>query len=184
MKKYCLPCVWVVFAFLAFAALAENTATNPASCSFPTNWMSRHEALVTQAKEGNIDLLFLGDSITEGWRWDKGGLKIGNQSYAPRRAADFGVGWARIENLLWRIQHGALDGLKAKVVVMLTGTNNTGNGENSKKPRKLTAEIVQGISVVLNELRARLAESKVLLLGIFPRGGKEESVREQVRQIN
>jgi lysophospholipase L1-like esterase len=145
--------------------------------------MSRHEALVAQAKQGGVDLLFLGDSITEGWRWDKGGLKIWNQNYAPRRAADFGVGWDRIQNLLWRIQHGELDGLRPKAVVLLIGTNNAGN-EDDGKPRNSNAEIVEGISVVLKELRTRLPGSKVLLLGIFPRGTKDDPVRDQVREIN
>ena len=97
--------------------------------------------------------------------------------------ADFGVGWDRIQNLLWRMRHGELDGLRPKAVVLLIGTNNAGN-EDDGNPRNTKAEIVEGISVVLKELRTRFPESKVLLLGIFPRGSKDDPVREQVREIN
>ena len=61
---------------------------------------------MARAKQGHIDLLFLGDSITAGWLWDKGGLNVWNKYYAPRHAAEFGIGYDRTQNVLWRIGHG------------------------------------------------------------------------------
>ena len=138
---------------------------------------------MARAKQGHIDLLFLGDSITAGWLWDKGGLNVWNKYYAPRHAAEFGIGYDRTQNVLWRIGHGELDGLEPKVVVLLIGTNNAGNEDNGK-PRNTTPEIVEGVTTIVQELRRRLPQGKVLLLGIFPRGEKDDPVREQVREVN
>ena len=154
MKQRCFNFAFILSTFLAVTAFAENTAVIPAPRTFPTNWMSSHEAFVKQAKQGGIDLLFLGDSITAGWLWGNGGLNIWNKRYAPRHAAEFGIGYDRTQNVLWRIEHGELEGIKPKVVVLLIGTNNAGNEDNGK-PRNTTPEIVEGVAAIVNELRAR-----------------------------
>src|ERR1017187_374380 len=79
MKRRCFNFAFVLSLFLAVTAFAENTAVIPAPRTFPTNWMSSHEAFLRQAKPGGIDLLFLGDSITAGWLWDKSGLNVWNK---------------------------------------------------------------------------------------------------------
>ena len=183
MKNLRRLAVLVVAAFWATAVFAENTAILPVPRTFPTNWMALHDSYVARAKQGQIDLLFLGDSITAGWQWDQGGLNVWNQYYAPRRASEFGIGYDRTQNTLWRIEHGELDGIKPKVVVLLIGTNNAGN-EDDGKPRNTTPEIVAGVTTLVKELRARLPASKVLLLGIFPRGEKNDPVRAQVQDVN
>jgi lysophospholipase L1-like esterase len=184
MKQRCFRSAWVLSLFLATAALAENTAVIPVPrTTVPTNWMAMHESFVQQAKRGGIDLLFLGDSITAGWQWGNGGLNIWNKVYAPRHAAEFGIGWDRTQNVLWRITHGELDGLKPKIVVLLIGTNNCGN-EDDGKPRNTTPEIIEGVTAIVREIRARLPDSKILLFGIFPRGEKTDPVREQVKAVN
>ena len=183
MKNLRRLAVFVVAAFWATAVFAENTAVIPAPRTFPTNWMSLHETFVARAKQGGVDLLFLGDSITAGWLWDKGGLNVWNKYYAPRRAAEFGIGYDRIQNVLWRTEHHELDGIKPKVVVLLIGTNNAGN-EDDGKPRNTTPEIIEGATAIVNELRTRLPESKILLFGIFPRGEKNDPVRDQVKAVN
>jgi lysophospholipase L1-like esterase len=170
--------------FLTVTASAENTAIIPVPrTTVPTNWMSTHESFVKQAKQGNIDLLFLGDSITAGWFWGNGGINIWKKCYAPRHAANFGIGWDRTQNVLWRIENGELDGLKPKAVVLLIGTNNCGNEDNGK-PRNTTPEIVEGVTAIVRELQTRLPESKILLLGIFPRGVKNDPIRDQVKAVN
>jgi len=183
MKHRLFNFAFALCLFLAVTALAENTAVIPAPRTFPTNWMSSHEAFVKQAKQGGIDLLFLGDSITAGWLWDKGGLNVWNKYYAPRHAAEFGIGYDRIQNVLWRTGHGELDGIKPKVIILLIGTNNAGNEDNGK-PRNTMPEIIEGVATLVKELRIRLPESNVLLLGIFPRGEKNDPVRGQVREVN
>src|ERR1035437_4598517 len=78
--------VLALAALFSFQACAQNTALLPTPRNFPTNWISRHEANVAEAKKAGIDLLFIGDSITDGWRWGNGGSKIWPQLYAtPRR---------------------------------------------------------------------------------------------------
>jgi lysophospholipase L1-like esterase len=169
--------------FNSLAAFAENTALVPTPRDFPTNWMTRHEAYVAEAKKGGIDLLFLGDSITDGWRWSNGGSKIWPQLYAPRHAANFGIGYDRIQNVLWRVENGELKNISPKVVVLLIGTNNHGN-EDDGRPRNITPEIIAGISNLVRQIQARLPQSKILLLGVFPRGDKADPVREHVKAVN
>jgi lysophospholipase L1-like esterase len=177
------PIIFVLAAFFSLQAFAENTATIPVTRTFPTNWMSRHESFVAQAKQGSIDLLFVGDSITAGWQWDKGGLNVWNKCYAPRHAAEFGIGYDRTQNVLWRMEHGELDGIKPKVVVLLIGTNNAGNEDNGK-PRNATPEIIEGVTAIVKDLRVKLPESKVLLLALFPRGQTNDPVRVQLKEVN
>jgi lysophospholipase L1-like esterase len=172
-----------LLALSSFQVFGQNTTLIPAARDFPTNWISRHEANVAEAKKGGIDLLFIGDSITDGWRWGNGGSKIWPQYYAPRHAANFGIGYDRIQNVLWRVEHGELENISPKVVVLLIGTNNTGNEDNGQ-PRNTTPQIIEGISNLIRQIQLRLPQSKILLLGIFPRGEKNDPIREQVKAVN
>ena len=147
----------------------------------PTNWVARHEGFLKIAQKGNVDLLFLGDSITDGWRGR--GSNVWNRFYAPRRAANFGIGGDRTEHVLWRLNQGELEGLKPKVVVLMIGTNNTGK-EKDGRPRNSIPEIIEGVTAVVSEIRTRLPDSKILLLGIFPRGNIDDPQRGQVAVIN
>ena len=176
----------IIFALAAFFPLlsfAQNTALMPAPRDFPTNWMSRHEGYVAEAKNGGIDLLFLGDSITDGWRWGNGSSQIWPKLYAPRHAANFGIGYDRIQNVLWRVENGELENIHPKVVILLIGTNNSGNEDNGQ-PRNLTPEIIAGVSNLVRQIQVRLPQTKILLLGIFPRGQKSDPIREQVKAVN
>jgi len=178
-----LPLLLALAVLLPFRASSQNTALVPVPRDFPTNWIARHEEYVTVAKQGGINLLFIGDSITDGWRWGNGGLQIWPRFYASRHAANFGIGWDRIQNVLWRIENGELDNIRPKVVVLLIGTNNTGN-EDDGKPRNTTPEIIAGVSNLVAQIRFRLPQSKILLLGLFPRGEKNDPIRDQVRAVN
>jgi lysophospholipase L1-like esterase len=183
MKTFTRLLAPVLLAALTTGVFAENTALIPAPRDFPTNWISRHEGYVAEAKKGGVDILFLGDSITDGWRWGNGGSKIWPQLYAPRRAANFGIGWDRIQNVLWRVENGELENIRPKVVVLLIGTNNTGN-EDDGRPRNSTPEIVAGVSNLVRRIQFHLPQSKILLLGLFPRGEKTDPIREQVKAVN
>jgi lysophospholipase L1-like esterase len=175
--------ICVLTVFFSLSSFAGNTALIPAPRDFPTNWLSRHEAYVAEAKKGGVDLLFLGDSITDGWRWGTGGSKIWPKLYMSRHAANFGIGYDRIQNVLWRVENGELDGITPKVVVLLIGTNNSGNEDNGQ-PRNLTPEIIEGVSNLVRQIQTRLPQTKILLLGIFPRGEKSDPIREQVKAVN
>lgn len=129
-------------------------------------WLPRHEQKLADAKAiadkgGKIDLLFIGDSITQGW--EKEGAAVWQDFYAKRNGFAIGFGGDRTENVLWRLQHGALENMSPKLVVLMIGTNNTGH--RLENP----ATIAAGIKTLLNEIHAQLPAAKVLLLAVFPR---------------
>jgi lysophospholipase L1-like esterase len=144
--------VFALATLLVVSAAAQNTALVPTPRDFPTNWLARHAENVAVARKGGVNILFLGDSITDGWHCDAGGRAIREKDFAPRHAANFGIGWDRIQNVLWRIENGELTGIHPKVVVLLIGTNNTGN-EDSGKPRNTTPEIIEGISNLVRQVQ-------------------------------
>jgi len=135
-------------------------------------WMELHHRFVDRAKKGHVDLLFLGDSITQGWNDND----VWKRFYAARNAANFGIGGDRTQHVLWRIHHGELDGIKPKVGVLMIGTNNA----SSNTPD----EIAQGISAIVLELRRKLPETKLVLLAVFPRGQKPDSMRDRLKSVN
>ena len=161
-------------------AVVQNTATNPVPLG--AGWVARHEGFVAQAKQGGIDILFMGDSITDFWR--NRGSNVWNQYYAPRHAANFGISGDRTQHVLWRMNNGELDGIKPKVVVLMIGTNNTGKERNSDKIRNTVPETIAGVQAVVADIRARLPDSNILLLGIFPRGTLDDPQRAEVALIN
>jgi lysophospholipase L1-like esterase len=161
-------------------AVLSNTATNPVPLG--AGWVRRHEGFVAQAKQGGIDVLFMGDSITDFWR--NRGSNVWNQYYAPMHAANFGISGDRTQHVLWRMDNGELDGIHPKVVVLMIGTNNTGKERDKKTPRNSVPEAIEGVQAVVADIRTRLPDSKILLLGIFPRGTLDDSQRAQVALIN
>jgi len=168
-------------ASLPFTALAGNSAIVPAPRTAPTNWVARHEGFLAEAKQGKCDLVFIGDSITDGWR--NRGLEVWNKFYAPRHALNLGIGGDRTQHVLWRIEQGELDGLKPKAVVLMIGTNNTGK-EKDGTARNSTAEVIEGVTAVVKQIRAKLPQSRLLLLAIFPRGTIDAPQRAQIKEIN
>jgi lysophospholipase L1-like esterase len=173
----------LALALLSSPARAENTALIPVPRDYPTNWLAQHQAHLAVAKQGGVDILFLGDSITAGWGWDNGGRRLWAADFAPRHAANFGIGWDRIQNVLWRVENGELDGLDPKVLVLLIGTNNCGNEDNGQ-PRNTTPQIIEGVSNLVRRIQFRLPRTKIILFGIFPRGEKTDPVRAQVKAVN
>ena len=169
----------VALALCSVSALAENSAVKPEPRD--ANWVKRHEGFVEQAKKGNVDLLFLGDSITDGWRGR--GKVVWEKFYGTRNAANFGIGGDRTQHVLWRMENGELDGLKPKVVMLMIGTNNTGK-EKDGSVRNSPMEIVEGVTTIVKGLRTKLPDSKILLLGIFPRGENGQPIRDQLKEIN
>ena len=147
-----------------------GTATEPAER--PGAAMEMHEKFLERAKKGDIDLLFLGDSITQGWN-DNGTWQ---RHYAPRQAANFGIGGDRTQHVLWRLDHGEVDGIEPKVIVLMIGTNNF----HSNTPE----EIAEGIRAIVQTLRVKLPASRILLLGIFPRGESPMPGRERIAAVN
>lgn len=134
----------------------------------------RHAACLDRARQGKIDLLFLGDSITEGWRDNS----VWQEYYGRLNAANFGVSGDTTQNVLWRVGHGEVDPalIQPKVIVLLIGTNNVGSDSSE--------DIAEGIAACVQALRTTSPASKVLLLGIFPSQGAGSKWRRQIAQIN
>jgi lysophospholipase L1-like esterase len=160
-------------------AVVENTATNPVPRD--ARWVARHESFVKIAQQGGVDVLFMGDSITDFWRGR--GSNVWNTYYAPRHAANFGISADRTEHVLWRIDNGELDGIHPKVVVLMIGTNNTGKDRNGNLHNTIP-QVIAGVTAVANDIRAKLPDTKILLLAIFPRGVVDDFQRGEVAVIN
>jgi lysophospholipase L1-like esterase len=120
------------------------------------------------------EIVFIGDSITEGW--EKDGREVWQQHFAKHHALALGFGGDRTENVLWRLQHGEIDGIAPKAVVLMIGTNNTGH--RAEDPHTTAA----GIKRLLDEIRRRLPKTKVLLLAIFPRGEKPDDPQRRLNE--
>ena len=146
-----------------------------------TWWMSRHQQKLDEIRRHReagrpVDVVFIGDSITE--RWEKEGQPAWERHFARHHAVDLGFGGDHTENVLWRLQHGELDGMAPKVAVLMIGTNNT--GDRQEDPRTTAA----GIRRILDEIHARQPATKVLLLAIFPREEKPGVLRAINERVN
>ena len=166
-------------------ASAASPAQHISTATTPTpregeQWQVRHKAIVDETRQGGFELAFLGDSITAGW--SGAGNDIWQQQFAPRHAINLGIGGDRTQHVLWRLQNGLLDALaqsepahanRIKAVVLMIGTNNSNGNDNSAE------EIAEGIKAIVNTVREKLPQAKILLLGIFPRGEKPNPQREK-----
>ncbi len=141
-----------------------------------------HAANVVRAKQGGIDLLFVGDSITQFWA--NAGRTVWSQNYGALHAANFGVSADRTQNVLWRLQNGEGGGFSPQVIVLMIGTNNLGPEVDNHTPRNTPAEIAEGIAAILQEFRTRFPVARTLLLGILPREAKNDPDRRDLEEVN
>lgn len=118
---------------------------------------------------GEVDLVFVGDSITDYWQEQP----VWKKPFKPRKILNLGISADKTEHVLWRLQHGELDGYKARLFIVMIGTNN----------REPAPEIAEGIKAILDEIKKQQPQAQILLLGIFPRGEKETDAG-RVRNVN
>jgi len=154
----------------AAAGSAQLSAGQPVPRS-DQNSMSAHDQLLEKAKKGGIDIYFEGDSITRRWgATDYPELLTNwNQNFFGWNAADFGWGGDRIQNILWRLENGELDGVNPKVIVLLAGTNNLGNSVPAEEIESKVADITNGIQEILRVIETKAPHASIILTGIFPR---------------
>lgn len=148
----------------------ENDAIVPAPRE--GGWMKRHESFNERVKQGNVDLVFIGDSITQGW--ENNGKKVWEEFYGKRNAVNLGIGGDRTQHVLWRLDHGNIDGIKPKLAVLMIGTNNSGTNTSE--------QIAAGVKAIVEKLRAKLPETKVLVLAIFPRGANFDASKNKTEK--
>jgi len=140
----------------------------------PTINPQMHAAFVEQAKQGGIDILFIGDSITDWWR--SNGKAQFDKYFGGKKVANFGIAAEKTQQLLWRLQNGEGQGFQPKVVMLMIGTNNLGSNTDP--------QIVEGVKADIAELLKDFPAAKILLLGIFPRGNPGDVARVRVADIN
>ena len=164
---------------------AASVQRGPADRAAPRsdrNSMIAHEQLLEKARTGGIDLYFVGDSITRRWgATDYPDLLAHwRQQFFGWNAGNFGWGADRIENILWRLENGELDGVNPKVIVIQAGTNNVGAqpGDAAK-----IGDIARGLEAILNICRQKAPKATIVLTAIFPRNDNV-SVMPEIEQIN
>src|SRR4030095_1069627 len=166
-QRHCGLSYLIVAVTIASAALATNTAIAPVSRAGDATWMARHQAMNTRAQQGHIDLIYVGDSIVEGYETQ--GKDTWDRYYAPRHALNLGISGDRTEHVLWRLDHGNLDGIAPTLAIVMIGQNNGS--------RNTAEEIGAGVTAVVHKIRAKLPTTKILLLAIFPRREKPTEER-------
>ncbi len=134
-------------------------------------WGKRHFGVLEQVADGDVDLILVGDSITHGF--DNAGKAMWDKYYAPRNAVNMGFSGDRTQHVLWRFDHGEIDGISPKLAVMMIGTNNSNGKDNTAE------EIADGIKAICAKMRTKLPKTKILILAIFPRGAKPSPQREK-----
>ncbi len=137
-------------------------------------WANRHQSFVNRAKKGDVDVVFLGDSITQGW--EGAGRAAWKKNFAPLKAANFGIGGDQTGHVLWRITEGKeLEPINPKLFVVMIGTN---NGHSA-------AQVAEGVEAIVQELRRQKPNAKVLVLGIFPRDANAKAgIRGKIKDTN
>ena len=135
-----------------------------------------HEKINARVKQGHVDLIFLGDSITHFWTsegyWKNDGTEVWNKFYGKRNAVNMGVRGDWTQHVLWRLDHGNIDGIAPKLAVLMIGTNPIGVDPPE--------DVAEGVKAIVEKLRAKLPQTKVLLLGLLPRGETQE---DRFRQL-
>lgn len=134
--------------------------------------MHAEDAVIAQYDQ--VDVLFVGDSITAGWDW-----QIWEKNFKSLKAANFGIGGDNTGNVLWRLQHGAVGNIQPKLIVLLIGVNNIGGMQET--PEQAAA----GVTKVVQQLQLAWPNSKILLNAVFPFDQTSSSEnRSKVKKLN
>jgi lysophospholipase L1-like esterase len=161
-----------------------SASTIPPQARRDTNSILAHQQLLQKAKQGKIDVYFVGDSITRRWGATdpqyRPLLENWKTNFFGWNAANFGWGGDRIENILWRLQNGELDGVNPKVIVLLAGINNVGTEPGDA--RKVES-ITQGIETLVEACQSKASNATIIVTAIFPRNDNM-AVVPTIYQIN
>jgi lysophospholipase L1-like esterase len=153
-----------------------NTAVLP---YLAPGFVTKHQANIEVAKQGNAEVLFMGDSITDFWRNAEGvyaGKAALDKYFGQWKVANFGIAGDTTQGVLYRLRDGEGQGFKPRAIMLMVGTNNTA--------RNTAAEIAEGVGAVVLELQSAFPQARILLLGIFPRGRANDPLRATIADIN
>jgi lysophospholipase L1-like esterase len=186
MKRFLLLGLFMVAAWVSAHAEIKPEALwplpkisagdNPAVVPAPRmDWVVRFQGNLDRTQGKKFDLIFDGDSITDGWQGS--GKEVWAKYFDKFRAANFGISGDKVEHLLWRLEQGQVEGMDPKLIVLMIGTNNTG--------RDKAEQIAKGIKVLVNDYLKRCPSAHLLLLGVFPRAASAaDPVRGKIADIN
>src|SRR5579884_1801498 len=157
------PALFVLFAAVCAAQPLLGPADSPAPRR-DANSATAHDQLLQKKKQGRIDVYFEGDSITRRWGATDYPQLLANwtKNFYGWNAADFGWGADRVENILWRLENGELDGVNPKVIVLLGGTNNL-------KDVDAVERVTKGLQAIVRVMQSKAPDAVIILMGIFPR---------------
>jgi len=139
----------------------------------------KHRNNVARAQQGNVDVLFMGDSITDFWRNEAGpfaGKGVMDATWPDLNIANFGIAGDTTQGVLYRLANGEGEGFTPKAIMLMIGTNNTYANSG--------LEIAEAIGAIVQDMQTRWPDAEILLLGIFPRSTPDDPVREEIARIN
>jgi lysophospholipase L1-like esterase len=140
---------------------------------------AKHEANKARAAEGDVEVLFMGDSITDFWRNETGrfaGKPVLDEYFGDLKIANFGIAGDTTQGVLYRLENGEGEGFTPQAIMLMIGTNNT--------RANIAGEIAEGIGAVVLSLRSHFPQARILLLGVFPRSTPDSPLRAQIAEIN
>lgn len=155
---------------------AVNSALVP---NLNPRFLAKHEDNKVRAAQGDIDVLFIGDSITDFWRNEEGrfaGKPVQDEYFGDLNIANFGIAGDTTQGVLYRLDNGEGEGYSPKAIMLMIGTNNTRTN--------IAGEIAEAVGAIVLSLQNHFPEAKILLLGIFPRSTPDSPLRPQIAEIN
>jgi lysophospholipase L1-like esterase len=178
--KTLLASVMLAWLLPAQTVPADQPAPRP-----DKNSQIAHQQLLDKAKQGRIDVYFEGDSITRRWGATDYPELLENwkKNFLGWNAADFGWGADRVENILWRLENGEIDGVNPKVIVLLAGTNNVGNKLPPEGIESAAANVTKGLEAVVRVMERKAPNAVIILMAIFPRNDNM-AVMPEIDEIN
>lgn len=166
--------VSVAILLVASLCAAKDAPSTTKPVPRDAGWMKHHEQINAAVKKsaGAAELVFIGDSITDFWQ--RYGSEVWTKYYGDRHALNLGISGDQTQHVLWRLENGNFEGITPKLAVMMIGTNNTSAGATPEN-------IAAGIKAIIDRIHDKSPNTKVLLLGIFPRGADDN---DRARQNN
>ena len=169
---------------------SKNTAVIPMSKleDGGFDWIQRHQQILALEKTVKPKVVLIGDSITHFWGGDpaghiQNGPEAWEKTFGNRPVLNLGFAWDRTQNVLWRLDHGELDNIRPKVAVINLGMNNFIATENARA--NTPDEVAQGILAVCTRIRSKSFQTRIVVMGVFPRGDAANSeTRAPIKALN
>lgn len=184
IKALISTCAFILCTVTTSALAFTNKSVTPSPRVVEHSWMSiatwyRHHADdVEAAYQEDIEVVFIGDSITESWAWNDQYAAEFKRYFGQYRSVNLAIGGDQTQNLIWRLQHGAKGKLNPKVVVLMIGVNNLLNGQTAE-------EAAIGVGAVLEQLQDSFPNAQIINHAILPHNQSGKSIyRQQVIKAN